>query len=291
MLLPRRTFLKTSLAATVAPLVISRELMAQAEPPATKMKLGLVTYNWGKDWDLETLIRNCTETGFSGVELRTTHRHGVENSLSSAQRKEVRKRFEDSPVQFVGPGSACDYHSSDSAVLKKNIEQTKEFIRLSQDCGGTGVKVRPNGLPKEVPVEKTIEQIGLSLREVAQFAAEHGQEIRLEVHGPETSSLPVIHKIQQVADHPQAKVCWNCNPSDLNGEGLEANFRLVADQIATVHIHDLRKKGYPWPDLFKLLRGIQFSGWTLLEEGTVPDDIIQAMKENRTRWQELAVSP
>ena len=37
------------------------------------MKLGLVTYNLAKDWDLGTIIANCEETGFSGVELRTTH--------------------------------------------------------------------------------------------------------------------------------------------------------------------------------------------------------------------------
>ena len=37
------------------------------------MKLGIVTYNIARDWDLETLIANCEETGFAGVELRTTH--------------------------------------------------------------------------------------------------------------------------------------------------------------------------------------------------------------------------
>ena len=42
------------------------------------MKLGLVTYNMAKDWDVPTIIENCVETVFSGVELRTTHSHGVE---------------------------------------------------------------------------------------------------------------------------------------------------------------------------------------------------------------------
>ena len=46
------------------------------------MKLGLVTYNMAKDWDIPTIINNCTETGFEGVELRTTHAHKVEVSLS-----------------------------------------------------------------------------------------------------------------------------------------------------------------------------------------------------------------
>ena len=33
------------------------------------MQLGLVTYMWGTDWDLPTVLKNCRETGFTGVEL------------------------------------------------------------------------------------------------------------------------------------------------------------------------------------------------------------------------------
>ena len=50
----------------------------------------MVTYNLGRNWDLETLIAHCEETGFAGVELRTTHAHGVEVSLSAAERTEVK---------------------------------------------------------------------------------------------------------------------------------------------------------------------------------------------------------
>ena len=49
-------------------------------------RLGLVTYQLAKDWDVEEIIANCTETGFEGVELRTTHAHGVEVELGAAQR-------------------------------------------------------------------------------------------------------------------------------------------------------------------------------------------------------------
>ena len=50
------------------------------------MKLGLVTYMWGADWDLPTLLKNCAATGFEAVELRSTHKHGVEPMISPAQR-------------------------------------------------------------------------------------------------------------------------------------------------------------------------------------------------------------
>src|SRR5207344_979580 len=104
-------------------------------------------------------------------------------NLSGEQRAEVKKRFADSKVKLFGLGSIFDYHTPDPAKLRKDIEATKEYIVLAQDVGATGVKVRPNGLPKEVPVEKTLEQIGKALHELGEFAQSHGQVIRLEVHG------------------------------------------------------------------------------------------------------------
>lgn len=54
------------------------------------MQLGLVTYMWGADWDLPTVIKNCQLTGFKGVELRSGHKHGVEPTLSSQDARTFR---------------------------------------------------------------------------------------------------------------------------------------------------------------------------------------------------------
>ena len=141
------------------------------------MKLGIVTYQWGANWDLPTLIKNCAEAGYAGAELRTTHRHGVEVSLSKEQRAEVQKRFVDSGVELIGLGSTCEFHSSDPAVVKKNVELTKEFIMLAHDVGGSGVKVRPNGLVKGKDRHGTAEQIGKALHECGQFAEGYGMPV------------------------------------------------------------------------------------------------------------------
>ena len=99
------------------------------------------------------------------------------------------------------------------------------------DCGGTGVKVKPNGFPADVPREKTIEQIGRALNEVAAYGEGYGQQIRVEVHGGGTSKLPVIKAIFDVADHPNVTVCWNSNNEDLRGKGLPHNFNIVKDRF------------------------------------------------------------
>lgn len=251
------------------------------------MQLGLVTYMWGAEWDLPTLLKNLQLTGFEGVELRTTHKHGVETSLDSAQRRDVARQFGDAGITLVGLGTACDYHSPDPGMLKKNIEETKAFIKLCHDCGGSGVKVRPNGLPKEVPVAQTLEQIGKALNEVAAYGEGYGVTIRLEVHGSGTQELPHIKTIMDVADHPGATVCWNCNAADLEGAGLDANFKLVQDRLGTIHIHDLISS-YPWRDLFELLKQAKFDGWTLLEEGDPTADPIRVMRYYRIVWEMLA---
>ena len=121
--------------------------------PGSKMRFGLVTYLWGQDWDLPTLIRNCETTQVLGVELRTQHAHGVESNLNATERKEVKKRFDDSPVTLLGPGTNFAFHHADSATLQKDIDGAKQYIKLSHDVGGSGVKVKPNALPDGVPVE------------------------------------------------------------------------------------------------------------------------------------------
>ncbi|MEO6244521.1 MAG: TIM barrel protein [Opitutaceae bacterium] len=249
----------------------------------SKMKLGTVTYNLGMDWDVPTLIKNCTEAKFEGVELRTGHKHGVEVTLSKAERAEVRKRFTDSPVLLWSMGSAFDYHTTDQAKLKKDIADTKEYILLAQDVGATGVKVRPNGLPNGVPVEKTLEQIGHALRELGEFGANHGQQIRMEVHGSGTQLVPNSKAILDFANHPNVGACWNSNPTDLQGDGWDHNFNLIKNKIFTVHMRDLALEDYPFR---KLLNGLVESGFTGFTFAEIPEskEPVRLMKYYRSLW-------
>ena len=181
--LTRRRFVGSSLAVGFAS---SLPLSVAAVEEQANLRLGLVTYLWGQDWDLPTLIANCEKTRILGLELRTQHKHGVEADLNAQERQEVRQRFDDSPVTFLGPGTNWAFQSPDRGELRKNIEQAISYVKLSHDCGGSGLKVKPNTLPEGVPVEKTIVQIGKSLNEVSRYAADYGQQIRVEVHGHRT---------------------------------------------------------------------------------------------------------
>ncbi len=273
----RRDFL-ASVAALPAAGVAAAQTPRPASGPRAALKLGTVTYNIAKDWDVPTLIKNLSEVGMEAVELRTTHAHGVELSLSPAARADVRKRFEDSPVKIGGLGTTCEYHSPDQAVVRKNIEETKAWVMLAKDLGAPGVKVRPNGMPKGVPEEQTLEQIGTALRECGVAAGAQGVTIQLEVHGAETARLPRIRKILDYGgNHPGVRVCWNSNPTDLLDGGFEPAFNLVKTQIGQVHMRDLFVAEYPWRQLFASLAATGFTGYCFAEipESTDPIRVLK----------------
>lgn len=283
----RRKFLiNTSLAS--AAFALPGRIRNLKSVAGTKMKLGLVTYLWGKDMDIPTLIHSCESSGLGAVELRVDHAHGVRLGMSAHELSEVRKQFEDSAVEVLGMGTNEEYDSPDPDVLKANMDRTREWIRLSHAIGGTGVKVKPNKFHKEVPQEKTLEQIGRSLDELGRYAADYDQLIRLEVHGHGTQGLPNIKTIMDHAPHPNVVVCWNSNPEDLHGEGLEYNFYLVRDRLGdTVHVRELDSDDYPYDQLMNLFKEIDYEGWILLECRTDPDDKIAALKEQHQIFRSL----
>ncbi len=229
------------------------------------MRLGLVTYNLARTWDVETIIKNCAECRFEGVELRTTHAHRVEVSLSKDERAEVKKRFLDSPVDLVSLGSAFEFHSPDPAEVRKNVEGGKEYLVLAHDVGAEAIKVRPNGFPRGEEPERTLERIGKSLRELGEHGANYGIKVRLEVHGTGTSLLSNVARILAAADHRQVEVTWNSNQSDLEGGTLEENFERVKSKGGMVHLRDLFIEDYPWRKLFALLKASGFQGFACAE--------------------------
>ena len=285
--LSRRSFLQKSIAASMGIAALPL-IPAFPTPNREGMKFGLVTYEWGKDWDLPTLIANCETTGVLGVELRTKHAHAVEIDLSATQREEVKKRFADSRVTNLGYGSNYEYHSPDPAKLKENIEGSKAYVKLCHDIGATGLKVKPNTLPEGVSKEKTIEQIAASFNEVGKYAQDYGQLIRVEVHGNLTQELPVMKAIFDQVTESNVKICWNCNPEDLLPPGLEANFHSVKKWFGdTVHVREFNIGDYPYPELFRLFYQMNYEGWILLEARTKPSDRIAALKEQLGLFNEL----
>lgn len=263
----------------------------QEKPRKAAFRLGIVTYNIPNSWDLKTILDVCRKTEIAAVEFRTTHKHGVEPSLSSDQRKEVRSRCADAGIVIWGLGSVCEFHSPKPEVVKSQIEDCKRFVDLAADLGAQGVKVRPNGLPKEKPVAETLKQIGESLAVCADFAKSRNVEIWCEVHGSGTAEPKNMAAImKQAAGASNLGVTWNSNGSDVVKGSIASSFELLQPWIKSCHINDLYKKDYPYKELFRLLTQSGYDRYTLIEVGRSIPDVAMAtefLKYYRALWQEL----
>ena len=249
------------------------------------MLLGAVTYNVLKDWDLETIIQKLPEAGFEAVELRTGHRHLVEPSIGKAERERVKMLFEQSKVRLLSFGTTCEFQSPEDDVRAKNVELAKSFIDLAHDTGAWGVKVRPNGLPKDVPVEKTVGRIGESLRLLGEYGMGRGVEIWLEVHGPVTQTPPLAAAIMRATKHEYVGLCWNSNPTDVVNGSVKPSFDLLRPWIKSAHINEL-SSNYPWRELFTLFKKSNYERYTLCEvaESKEPD---RYLRNYRAFWTKL----
>ncbi len=284
--LTRRRLLSRGLEAG-AGLAVLHSAAAAPGKRASKMRFGFTTYQWGSDWDIPTLIANCAKAKAFGLELRTSSKyaHGVELTLSEAQRREVKKRFADSPVALVGIASGERFDSPDPAKLDAAIESAQGHVKLSHDVGSRGVRVFPNDFHKEVPPEKTIAQISRALNIVGKYAAGYGQMVRLENHGS-AGDLVTLRKIMDGVDQPNVRIKLNGDKRDAQdfASRLQTVKHLLAD---TLHFHELDRGDFPYQLQTDLLIDAGWEGWWLLEaSGKVPDRL-QALIEQRGLWDQL----
>jgi sugar phosphate isomerase/epimerase len=281
----RRDFLLAGAAAVAA----ASSARADTKASQPKYKLGTVTYNIAAQWDVPTLLKICKNVGLAAVELRTTHKHGVEPSISAERRAEVRKQFADAGVAIWGCGTICEFHAPDPKVVEQNIETCKQFLQLSADLGGKGVKVRPNNLPKDVPVEKTLEQIGKSLIPCGKSAANLGLEVWVEVHGNGTAHPPYMKTIMEHCGLPNVGVTWNSNGTDVKNGSVREYFELLRPWVKSCHINELYSN-YPWRELFQCLKAMDYDRVTLIEISPGMPDVPSGerlLRYYKALWNEL----
>ncbi len=232
------------------------------------MRLGLLTYNIARDWDLATLLSKCVELGYEGVELRTDsgHAHGVEATLSRAGRLEVKQRVDGSEVVLCGLGSGCTYDSPDAAKVKREIEHTKKLLELCCDLGAPGLKVFGNNFHEKEGIERsvTIAQMAKALRECARTANDVGVELRLEMHGDFYRPEDVLEVLHQ-ADHPQIKLIYNCDGRDGVEGSVGGVLHEVMPYVTHVHMHELTHARYPYQEALELLTDSGYTGFCVAE--------------------------
>ena len=231
------------------------------------MKLSLDTYSIGTDFTLRDLLQLLPANGFAGVEFRceANQKHGVEPEIAKAERQRIRTLLEAAGLEVSCLSTSQRFESPDPSVRQAVIDRVKQFIDLAADLGCERIRTFGNNFPPAVPKPQVIQYVGESLRECAKYAEDKGVDVLLEMHGQFYYWEYCLGAVK-VADHPNVAINYNCDLRDLVDGSVGFTFNQVKDYVRHVHLHDLENPGFPYKELFSLLKGVNYSSFCSLEE-------------------------
>jgi len=235
------------------------------------MKLSLLTYLLGKDMSLDELFDVVHTTRIEGLELRAElgHQHGVELELDAAQRAEVKRRFEDARIPFVCLATSCLFDGLDESVRRIHIDRAKQYCDLAADCGAPRIRVFGNAFPAGADKAQVVENVGASLREIAEHAATRNVDVCLEMHG-DFYWWEYTLKAVELANHPCVGIVHNCDPREMRFGPISAFYEPLKHHIRHVHMHNLEEP-YPYRALIGMLKRDGYGGFMSIEANESSD--------------------
>ena len=250
------------------------------------MKLSLLTYQLGQGYTLDELLRVCGAHGYKGVECRAQlgHKHGVELETSAAERKEIRARFADSPVDLAGISTSCRFEFAETAARAEQVDTAKQFIDLAADVGAPQIRVFGNAFPKGSDRDEVVQNVGHCLREIAEHAEGSGVDCNLEMHGDFYYWEYTLRSVQ-IADHPRIGIVYNCDPREAKWGPISTFLNPVAPYLRHIHMHDIESPDYPYAELFRILKNMGYAQFTSLEcSGSADPDRVVGLYAKLYEW-------
>lgn len=235
------------------------------------MKLSLLTYNLGRDFELDELIRICCAYDYDGVEFRSgVGPHGVELSASEEERAEIRRKMDSAGLEIAGLGTSCRFESLDEGERREHIDEAKDFIDLAADVGAPRIRVFGNRFPEGADKDVVVRNVGEALREIAEHAEPTGVDVNLELHGDFSYWKYTLDAVE-IADHVRVGVVYNCNVSELAYGSISQFLEPIAPYLRHIHMHELENE-YPYELLFRWLKDIGYTGFCSVESDTPSPD-------------------
>ena len=233
----RREFTRTGLAAAA----FAAPPWRSARAAGLAFHLGLVTYNVARDWDLDTMLRLCREARVRGRRVPDDARARRRAHARTGRRAPtVRAKCRDAGLRADEPRQRVRVPLARPGRVRQNVADCREWVLLAKDIGARAVKVRPNGLPKDVPEEKTLEQIGRALAECgalrrARTASRSGaRSTATRRRCPRGCGGSWTRAATRAVG-----VTWNSNDTDVANGSVAESFALLRPFIRCCHITDI----------------------------------------------------
>ncbi|MYA03543.1 MAG: sugar phosphate isomerase/epimerase [Caldilineaceae bacterium SB0664_bin_22] len=187
---------------------------------------------------LQAMLDTAADLGYAGIEPRVdaNHAHGVETSLSPAQRRDVRARVADSAADICCIASSSRY--SEPATLEENLAQTRREIALAGDLGVPVLRVFGGQIADGIDRDAAIDNLSAALARVADEAGQAGVTVCVETHDAWCNPHHVAAVLANV-NHPAVAANWDVlHPVRAEGMSVAESLVVLGPWIRHVHMHD-----------------------------------------------------
>jgi sugar phosphate isomerase/epimerase len=250
------------------------------------MKLGFMT-SLAQDKSLSDLIALAEAHGYQGIEFRPEWQqaHGVELSMTKAQRQEARTLFANHGIDIsaVSPGVRFCRDDRD-----QQLETMYRYIDLAADLGAGCIRFFADPLPEDRQQRQESRKIQADYQALAaERAWQAGVVLALETHG---NCIGVdVGEMMRLADYPPAfRVNWHLSHCLRHGEDTDTAYGHVKGRVVHAHFGFAREQEaqQPLERQFELLLYDGFQGYFSLEviqKGDNTDLLIDTAKQ----WQRM----
>jgi hydroxypyruvate isomerase len=105
-----------------------------------------------------------------------------------------------------------------------------------------------------------------SVAECATYAEGAAVDVMFHMHGDFNSTRYCVPLVQQV-NHPNLALDYNSDARDIINGSIAATFFQVKDYVRHVHVHGIEEGTYPYRELFRILKDINYGGYITIARG------------------------
>jgi sugar phosphate isomerase/epimerase len=232
------------------------------------MKFGLHTFTIGARFSLEEIAHLWPSAGFHGVEFRCDmqEKHGVDPAMTQHERQHVREIVAGAGLQICGLGTSQRFEYVEPAQRRAAIERSKRFIDLAADLGAPRIRVYGNQFPAGIDKAEVVNYVTESIADCAAYAEGTGVDVMLHMHGDFNSPEYCLPLVQRV-NNPNLALDYNSDARDVINGSIAATFYQVKDYVRHVHVHGIEEGKYPYRELFRILKEINYAGYITIARG------------------------
>ncbi|GIW81784.1 MAG: xylose isomerase [Gemmatales bacterium] len=273
----RREFLRSSCAASAAWLVsgTSSAIEPIQRNSKTPLKISIAAYSYRKylnlqqkpkpAMDLDDFIELAAEHGFDAVEP-TAYYFAKTSPEYLAHLKAKCTRL---GLDISGSAVGNNFCHRDTDRLQQQVQYVKNWIEHCARLGGKTLRIFAGSVPKGDTASAAIKRCIAAIEEACDYAAKFGVILALENHGGVTSTAEQMLRIVKGVKHDFFGV--NLDSGNFHSADPYAELEQIAPYAVSVQlkteIQRAGKKKEPadLPRLIKMLRGVGYRGYVVLE--------------------------